>query len=176
VEREEEIIKAKNPHLRDRARVARQVAIGSVIFHDLKRERNKNIDFDWDEVLRWEGDTGAYVQYAHARLCSILRRHGRPATAEVDFCLLNTPEDYALARKLAEFGDEIERTAERLEPFFISRYLLDLCALLSNYYSRHRVLGEDEALSAARVLLMDSVRQTIANGLGLLGVAAPEEM
>lgn len=182
IDRELEIVVEKNPDLAERSEVAsqvdvaRQVAVGSLIFHELKIEPKKNMDFDWEDVLRWEGDTGAYVQYTHARLRSILRKHGRPVTPEVDFGRLSTDEEYALVRKLESFGTDIRRAAERCEPFVIARYLLDLCAVLSSYYSKHRVLGNEDALTDARILLVDSVRQVVRNGLALLGIEAPEEM
>jgi len=176
VQRVRRVIEEKNPSLPDKEAVAEAVGIGAVVFNDLKRQRIKDVDFDWDEILNFEGETGPYVQYAHVRLCSILKKYGRPASDTVDYSRLGEPEEFGLAKALAAFGPAIRRAAEAYEPSVISQYLLDLCGRFSTYYHKHRVVGDDPALSAARVLLVDALRQTIANGLALLGIQAPEEM
>ena len=176
VARARKAIEAKNPDLPDKESVARAVGIGAVVFNDLKRQRIKDVDFDWDAILSFEGETGPYVQYAHVRLCGILRKHGKPASDAVNFSLLREPEEFALAKAVAAFGPTLRRAAEACEPALISQYLLDLCSRFSSYYHMHKVLGDDPALTAARILLVDAIRQTIANGLALLGMKAPEEM
>ena len=176
VRRVRDAIEAKNPNLAEKEAVAEAVGVGAVVFNDLKRQRVKDVDFDWDAVLSFEGDTGPYVQYAHVRVCGILRKYGKPVTTDVDFGLLKEPEEFALAKALADFGAVIERAAEACEPSVISQYLLDLCSRFSSFYHKHIVVGDDAALSAARILLVDCLRQTIANGLKLLGIKAPEEM
>ncbi len=176
VTRVKQTIAEKNPDLKDADEIAEQVGVGAVIFNDLKRQRTKDVDFDWDAVLSFEGDTGPYVQYAHVRLCSILRKYGKPVDAATDLSLLDEEKDFAVARAVAEFGSVIRRAADTFEPCVISQYLLDLCAKFSTYYHAHQVVGEDASLTAARVVLVDAVRQVIANGLALLGIKAPEEM
>jgi len=174
--RARQAIEAKNPGLADKERVAAAIGIGAVVFNDLKRQRIKDVDFDWDAILSFEGETGPYVQYAHARLCSILRKYGQAPAERVNFSLLAEPEEFALAKGMAGLGPAVRRAAESCEPAMVSQYLLDLCARFSSYYHRHKVVGDDPGLTAARVLLVDGIRQTIANGLKLLGIAAPEEM
>jgi len=176
IERARQAIEAKNPDLADKERVAAAVGIGAVVFNDLKRQRIKDVDFDWDAILSFEGETGPYVQYAHARLCSILRKHGKPPAERVNFALLAEPEEFALAKAMAGLEPTIRRAAEACEPAMVSQYLLDLCTRFSSYYHKHKVVGDDPDLTAARVLLVDGIRQTIANGLELLGIVAPEEM
>ena len=176
VDRVRQAIEKKNPELADKEKVAEMVGIGAVIFNDLKRQRIKDVDFDWETILSFEGDTGPYLQYAHVRLCSILRKYGKPVTADVNFARLNEPEDFSLVKALDNFGAVIRRAAEMCEPSVVSQYLLDLCSRFSNYYHKHQVVGEDAELTAARILLVDVLRQTIANGLALLGIKAPEEM
>ena len=176
IERARQAIEAKNPDLADKERIASAVGIGAVVFNDLKRQRIKDVDFDWDAILSFEGETGPYVQYAHVRLCSILRKHGKPPAERVNFSLLAEPEEFALAKAMAGFEPTVRRAAEACEPAIVSQYLLDLCARFSSYYHMHKVLGDDPDLTAARILLVDGIRQTIANGLELLGIAAPEEM
>jgi arginyl-tRNA synthetase len=176
IERARAAIEAKNPELADKERGAAAVGVGAVVFNDLKRQRIKDVDFDWDAILSFEGETGPYVQYAHARLCSILRKHGKAPTERVNFSLLAEPEEFALAKAMAGLGPTVRRAAEACEPAMVSQYLLDLCSRFSNYYHKHKVVGDDPDLTAARVLLVDGIRQAIANGLKLLGIAAPEEM
>jgi arginyl-tRNA synthetase len=176
VARVRETIEEKNPDLPNKDAVAEAVGIGAVVFNDLKRQRVKDVDFDWDAILSFEGETGPYVQYAHVRLCSILRKYGRPVTDDVDFSRLCEPEDLGLVKALANFSNVIRRAADACEPSVVSQYLLDLCSRFSSYYHKHVVVGDDEALTAARILLVDALRCTIANGLALLGISAPEEM
>ena len=176
VDRARATIEAKNPDLADKDAVAEAVGIGAVVFNDLKRQRIKDVDFDWDAILSFEGETGPYVQYAHVRLCSILRKYGKPAATDVDFSLLREPEEFSLAKALADFNAAVQRAAETYEPCVVSHYLLDLCSRFSNYYHKHKVVGLDADLTAARACLVDAIRQTVANGLALLGIKAPKEM
>jgi arginyl-tRNA synthetase len=176
VARVRQTIEQKNPGLAGRDEIAEAVGVGAVIFNDLKRQRIKDVDFDWNAVLSFEGETGPYVQYAHCRLCSILRKYGKEVTGEIDFSLLGEPEDLSLAKAISNFAPVIARAAQECEPCVISQYLLDLCSRFSSYYHKHVVISADAALTAARILLIDGLRQTVANGLALLGIKAPEEM
>ncbi len=106
IERARQAIEAKNPDLADKERVAAAVGIGAVVFNDLKRQRIKDVDFDWDAILSFEGETGPYVQYAHARLCSILRKYGQAPAERVNFSLLAEPEEFALAKAMAGLGPD----------------------------------------------------------------------
>ncbi len=162
--------------------LAARVGIGAVIFRQLATRRTSDIVFEWDRVLDFEGDTGPYVQYAHARLCSILRKAGQQVSEAVDFSLLELPEEWTLVRHLGRFPSTVRRAAELYEPSLIATYLLELCADFSTYYSvgmpdpERRVLCEDRDVRAARLLLVDAMRHVIRNGLELLGVSAPERM
>ncbi|HHT9124171.1 MAG TPA: arginine--tRNA ligase, partial [Candidatus Wunengus sp. YC63] len=176
VERIKEIIEAKNPSLENKENVAQDVGIGAVIFADLSAKRNKDVVFDWDEALNFEGETGPYVQYTHARLCSILRKYGRPVTADIPFELLKEDETIILIKNLWRFPSVILKAAELYEPSLISNYLIDVCGNLNRFYNAHRVLSDDGELTKARILLVDSTRQVIKNGLNILGIRAPERM
>jgi len=162
--------------------LAKQIGVGAVAFSDVSVKRNKDIAFDWDRMLDFEGATGPYVQYAHARLCSILRKAAQDVSPEADCALLELPEEWALVRLLEDYPARIGAAAETREPSVLANYLLDLCAQFSTYYSAgmrepaRRVLCDDAAVRAARLLLVDAVRHVIRNGLTLLGVAAPERM
>lgn len=166
--------------------LAAQVGVGALVFGELSTRRTRDVVFDWDRMLDFEGDSGPYVQYAHARLCSILRKaglpDGRPVAADVDFARLDTPEEWALVRHLERFPRAVRRAADEYEPSVIAAFLLELCADFSSYYSagmrepERRVLCQDAPTRAARLLLVDCARHVIGSGLRLLGVAAPARM
>ncbi|NLW51374.1 MAG: arginine--tRNA ligase [Candidatus Brocadiaceae bacterium] len=162
--------------------LAEQVGIGAVLFRQMSVRRTRDVVFDWDRMLDFEGDTGPYVQYAHARLCSILRKAGGEVPEQVDFGLLCMPEEWTLVRHLERFPRTILRAAREYEPSVIATHLLELCADFSSYYSAgmkepdRRVLCEDERVRAARLKLVDAVRHVIRSGLELLGIAVPERM
>lgn len=182
VEEARRIIAEKNPDLRNAADIAEQVGVGAVVFHDLKKERVKDVVFEWAEVLSFEGETGPYVQYTHARLASILRHAGPlglapAAPAEIRSLDQGMVEDAApILLALGRFPGVVRAAAEAAEPSLVSQYVLDLCRETNSWYVRNKVLGEDPVLSRFRLALVGGVRQVIANGLALLGVAAPEEM
>ncbi|MGZ6140622.1 MAG: arginine--tRNA ligase [Myxococcaceae bacterium] len=169
-------------HTDDPERLAEQVGLGAIIFGDLKNRRNTDYTFDWDEVLEFDGHTGPYLQYAHARACNLLKRGGgTPPTA--DATLLALPEEQQLARTLARFPVQVRAAVEQDEPSFVARHLIDVAVDFSRWYTlgnqdrEKRVLHEsDEALRAARLSLADAVRIVLASGLQLLGIAAPESM
>ncbi|NUO08174.1 MAG: arginine--tRNA ligase [Candidatus Brocadia sp.] len=176
VERIRKIIEEKNPSLENKEAVARDVGIGAVIFADLCTKRSKDVVFDWDEVLNFEGETGPYVQYTHARLCSILRKYGRPVMADIKFELLKEDESFILIKNLGQFPSVILKAAEFYEPSLICNYLIDVCGNLNRFYNAHRVLSDDKEITKARVLLVDATRQVIKNGLHILGIHTPEQM
>src|SRR3989337_2985553 len=137
VERIKKIIEEKNPSLENKEVVANDVGIGAVIFSDLSAKRNKDVVFDWDEALNFEGETGPYVQYTHARLCSILRKYGRHVTADIHFELLKEDETIILIKNLWRFPSVILKAAELYEPSLISNYLIDVCGNLNRCYYVH---------------------------------------
>lgn len=174
-------IEEKNPGLAGKEAVARAVGTGAVVFADLSTQRQKDVEFEWERILSFEGDTGPYVQYAHARIASILRR--APAgLPEGDPARLLLPEEAAVLRTLADFPDRVERAATEAEPYLLTDFLLELCGAFSRWYDLGnrdpalKVLCEDPAVAASRLLLARGVKATLARGLGLLGIAAPEEM
>ncbi|UCB53187.1 MAG: arginine--tRNA ligase [Candidatus Zixiibacteriota bacterium] len=170
------IIEEKNPELENKEEVAKDVGIGAVIFADLATRRNKDIDFDWDQVLSFDGETAPYVQYTHARLCSLQRKYGRPVSIKIDYGALSTDEERALLKLLEDFPRKVKFTGEAYEPAFICSHLIDLCSTFNRFYQKQRIITEDEDQTAARMLLVRALQVTIKSGLSLLGIKAPERM
>lgn len=170
------VMREKNPELANLDAIAEQVGIGALLFNDLKRERIKDVKFEWDEVLSFEGETGPYVQYTHARLASILRKAEAAGEggADPDWALLADAVPILLA--LGRYPDVLRSAARKAEPSEISQYLLALCRDTNSWYVGHRVLGEEPALTAARLRLVQAVEVVLRCGLTILGVAAPDEM
>ena len=176
VEEAARIIAEKNPNLAGAGEIAEQVGVGAVVFNDLKRERIRDVEFVWEEVLSFEGETGPYVQYTHARLGSILRKAAEAGegSAAPEWDRLEDAAGVLLA--LARFPDVVRSAAEHAEPSEVTAWLLSTCREVNNWYAGHRVLGQEPGLTAARLGLVRASKSVIANGLRLLGVAAPEEM
>jgi arginyl-tRNA synthetase len=170
------IIAEKNPDLKDARGVAEQVGVGAVVFNDLKRERIKDIEFVWSEVVSFEGDTGPYVQYTHARLTSIERKAAEAGEgeAEPDWAALADADQVLLT--LGRYPDVLRSAGTHAEPSELATWVLGLCRELNNWYAGHRVLGQAPELSAARLQLVKASRSTIHSALGLLGLAAPDQM
>jgi arginyl-tRNA synthetase len=169
------IIREKNPDLPQAERVAEWIGIGALVFDDLKRERNKDIVFDLAEVLSFEGETGPYVQYTHARLASILRK-AAPQVLAAAPDLAGLEDASPILLHLGRFPEVVEQAARAAEPSEISNWLLGLCREVNHWYVGHRVLGVETGLSSARLALIGACKSVLANGLDLLGLASPEEM
>jgi arginyl-tRNA synthetase len=182
LEKVQENQKAGRIQTQDPEKLAEHVGLGAVVFADLKNRRTSDYEFDWDEVLNFDGHTGPYLQYAHARACNVLLK-GNGAPAKYDAALLTLPEEQALVRAVARLPVAVEEAVELNEPSVVARHLLDVAAAFSRWYTLgnqdrdKRVLVEgNEALRAARLALTDSVRTTLAAGLTLLGIVPPESM
>lgn len=170
------IIEEKNPGLENKEAVAKVVGVGSIIFGDLSNDRVKNIDFDWDRMLNFEGETGPYLQYTHARACSILRKSNKNVTPRVNFSLLNTEQEKKVITILYNFSDILKRVIKSYKPHHLAQYLISLAQAFNEFYHACPVITDNKELEQARLLLVDSVRQILENGLYLLGIQAPKEM
>jgi arginyl-tRNA synthetase len=162
--------------------VVSEVGRDAALYFFLMRKLDTHLEFDLELAKRQSTENPVYyVQYAHARLSSVMRQAGErgitPLTEDrVDLDRLTLPEEMDLLRQLAQYPDLVEGAAEALEPHRLIFYLQDLAALLHHYYFQHRILSEDDSLTQARLALTRAVRTVLRNGLGILGVAAPDRM
>jgi len=177
IELAREIITEKNPDLLEGEQIAQDVGIGALIFADLDSRRARDIVFDWDEVLNFSGETGPYVQYTHARYCSMLRRfEGDLSPENVDFERLNESETLEVVKCLERYPKQIQKAADEHEPSTIALYLIELCTVANRFYNAHQVISEDAELTQSRVALVYAIKTVLASGLALLGMKAPERM
>ncbi len=178
-----EKILEKNPALAEIDKTAHIIGVGAVLFSQLSVRRQKDVNFVWEEVLNFDGETGPYLQYTHARLRSLLRNYGQEVVADIDFDLLDQEEERRVIEILADFADAIGDAARNYDPYYISAYLLRLAGTFNKVYQRKdengridKIISDDEKRSAARIALVKAVQTVIKDGLQLLGMEAPEEM
>lgn len=169
-------IDQKNPKLANKDQVAHDVGVGAVIFHDLKNDRIENFDFDLDEVVRFEGDTGPYVQYTNARAQSVLRKAAKMGQEpNLSNNSLNDDWSFSVAKALADFPRIIARSSDKFEPSIIAKYALDVAKKFNKYYANVKILTEDEQINS-RLALVEATSIVLTEALRLLGVNAPKEM
>ncbi|WP_125763244.1 arginine--tRNA ligase [Levilactobacillus mulengensis] len=174
VELAEKEINEKNPDLANKSAVAQQVGVGAIVFGDLKNERTNNIDFVLADQLKFEGETGPYVQYAHARAESILRK-AKATTITADANQVTDPEAWDTIKALADFPAMVKMACDELEPSVIAKYAIRLSKTFNKYYAHSKILADDAGLPA-RLALVKSVSIVVKESLRLLGVKAPDEM
>ncbi|MDO8504505.1 MAG: arginine--tRNA ligase [Candidatus Liptonbacteria bacterium] len=171
------IVEKKNSGLSEKKKklIAEAVGIGALKYNDLKEHRTTDIVFDWEKMLDTHGMSGPYLQYTYARLSSIIKKAKR--IGKTDLKHLSSPEELALIKKLLDFPEEIEKSAEQFTTNNIALYLYELANLANRFYESTPVLKDENALRRnARLVLIESVRSALKKGLGLLGIEAPEEI
>jgi len=177
VARTRAIIAEKNPGLEEADAVAEAVGVGAVIFWQLSVKRQKDVNFEWDEALSFDGRTGPYLQYTHARLCSLLEKWGQTVpVGERDFTPLRTDEERRLLLQLADWPWRIVLAARQYEPQVVAAALLDMAQTYNAFYQNVRILDGDPQARGVRLLLSDCLRLVLADGLALLGLKAPARM
>jgi arginyl-tRNA synthetase len=157
-------------------RRASQIALGAIKYYLIKNDAVKNMMFSPEESISFEGNTGPYIQYSHARICSMLRKDGKPKAAQFKAALLREPEEKALMRSLLELPKVVQDAARDCRPHYIANYAYRLASEFNNFYERHRVLQAGPELKKARLALIRAVKIALSNALGLMGMDAPEKM
>lgn len=171
-----DVIKEKSPDLEDKETVARQIGVGAVVWGVVYNGRIKDIVFSWDKALNFDGETGPYAQYTHARCCSVLRKSGGYDRAKIDYSALSDEASSALVKAIAEFPSAVSEAAEKYEPYIISRSVINVCSCFNKFYYDNRIMDENEGVRNARLALTDAARNVIKTGLYLVGLEAPEKM
>lgn len=182
IEQTREIIMEKNVNTDNVDITASQVGIGAVIFNELSNGRIKDYVFSWDKVLNFDGETGPYVQYTHARAASVLRNAGIDtdgplnALGDADMKYISSDNAYALTREIYAFPSVIQEAAEKYEPSIVTRHVVNVAQSFNRFYHNEHILVDDEQERKAKLLLTFAAKQTIKNGLLLLGMQVPERM
>ncbi len=169
------IIEEKSPDLENKDEVAKQIGVGAVVFFALYNNRIKDIDFWWDRALNFDGETGPYVMYTHARACSVLRKAGE-CDAEPDYSALADPEAQDVVRLLGQFPEVAKAALVRSEPSMITRYSVDLAQAYNKFYYERKVMVDEPGVRAARIQLTRATRDLLRLSLNLIGITAPTRM
>ena len=177
VEKAIQVLESKGKTGEEAVSIANSVGIGAIIFNDLKNNRIKDEIFDLDEMLKFEGETGPYVQYTYVRTNSIIKKAGyEPDYLNADYSVLNVKEEIELVKLLANAKNILKQAAEEYEPSILTRYIIDVASMFSKYYNECQIIVEDEALRNARLTLVKATGYVLKNGLQMLGINAPDKM
>ena len=182
-----QIINEKNPDLVNKEDVAKKVGIGAIIFTYLKNHRERDIVFNWEEMLSFEGETGPYVQYTYARAKSILRKVqentsqgnniGIETSIEIDYNKLNSKEEFELVKLLEGLQNSILYAIDKLEPSMVTRYVIEVAKAFNKFYNQHNIANlEDESIKKARIKMVEATCQVIKNSLSLIGIEVVDRM
>lgn len=180
IDKTKEIIMEKNPGAGDIDKIAKEVGVGAVVFQELSNSRIKDYTFSWSRTLSFEGETGPYVQYTHARCCALKRKANLEISADlvanINFDLLSDEDSSDVLKVIETFNKSIQASMRKNEPHIVTRFVLDLAQAFNKFYHNNPIIVEDKDLMIARLALVESTRQTIENALDLLGMKAPEKM
>lgn len=156
-------------------RRAEMIGLAAIKFFMLRTDAHRDIIFNPEESLSFEGETGPYVQYTHARACSILKKAGK-VTGKINDALLTQDKEQKMLTHLMKFPEIVDEAAQQYRPHVLCHYLIELAQAFNEFYHSCPVISDDKELMKARLSLVDAVRQVLENGLNLLGIEAPEEM
>ncbi len=170
-----DIIEEKNPELPDKETVAKQVGIGAILFNDLYNQRIKDVIFDWDKLLNFDGETGPYVQYTYARAASVIRKIGEIAPI-YDYDILTDEASMALLKEISRFPAVIKDAAEKYEPSVVARYAVALAQAFNKFYHDCQINVEDDNTKYTRANVVIITKNILKDALALLGISCPEQM
>ena len=176
VDKTYEIICEKSPELDDKRGVAAAVGVGAVVWNGLYNGRIKDVVFDWSTALNFDGETGPYVQYTHARCCSVLRKAQPDSLTDIDYDHLSDAGSAAVLTAIGAFPDAVREAMEKNEPYLVSRAIIAVCTAFNRFYYEQRIMADEPDVKNARLALTRACEQVIRIGLGLLGIIAPERM
>lgn len=176
VKKTQEIIDNRNPNLENKEEVAEQVGIGAIIFQELFNQRIKDYVFSLDRTLSFEGETGPYVQYTHARIVSLLKKGEFDEDVEIDYSLLDSEVEIDIIRLIYDFPRIIVDSCTKNEPYFITRHLVEIAKSFNKFYNSSQILVEDKKTKDARLMLCFVTKTVIKTGLALLGIESPNAM
>lgn len=172
-----EIIEEKNPNLPDKDEVAHKVGIGAIIFNDLYNQRIKDVIFNWEKILNFDGETGPYVQYTYARAASVLRKAGVEAVdADIDYSVITDEPSMNLLKEISRYPGVVKDASEKLEPFVISRFAMAVAQAFNKFYHECQINVEDENVKKARLKVVVLTKYILKDALSLLGIDCPEQM
>ncbi|NLJ78949.1 MAG: arginine--tRNA ligase [Tissierellia bacterium] len=170
------IMEERNPDLDNKEEVAKEVGIGAIIFQELFNNRIKDYVFSWERTLSFEGETGPYVQYTHARANSLLQKGNFNPDDAIDYALLDNDDEIGLIRLLYKFPDAVIDALDRYEPSIITRHIIEITKAFNKFYNSCPVLSAEKELKSARLMLVYVTKMVLKVGLGLLGIKAPDRM
>lgn len=168
-------IEEKNPNVEEKDVIAEQVGVGAIVFNDLMNDRQKNVDFNWEKVLDFNGDSGPYVQYTAVRCKSLMAKTSLTPDPQTSV-ILDSPEETEIYRHLLLYSETLKKAFDHFKPHILAGYLLDLCKLFNQYYAKQRIIDGGEDQTRARLMLVHCMYITLEAGLKILGVKIPKAM
>ena len=177
IDRVEKVIEEKNPEMENKHEEATKIGLGAVIFNNLSTSIVKDLVFDWDIALNFNGETGPYIQYVYVRTKSVLEKAGYvPSFEEVNLELLQDKASQNVITSLYNFENVLMNVTSKSDPSLLARYLIELSQNYSNFYNENKIIDDDKAVQNARVYLSKSVGTVLKTGAELLGIKMPNKM
>jgi arginyl-tRNA synthetase len=173
VEKVEQIMEEKNPDLssEEKKDISKKVGIGAVMFSDLANGRIKDVDFNWEDALNFNGNSGPYVQYTYARICGVLEKSEQNINISRDDIIISNNFEREIIKLLSQFPEKVLTAEREYEPSIICRFLLDICAAFNRFYHECSILkAESGQIKNSRLALCQAAKYAIGNGLWLIGL------